>query len=184
MSGGLARPADVLRFWFVELTPEHHFRRDAGIDAEIRARFEATVEAAARAELFHWRHSASGRLAEVIALDQFTRNLYRDDGRAFGADPLALALAQEAVARRDDQRLAPEQRVFLYMPYMHSESLAVHCEATRLFTSLGINSNIEYERRHRAIIERFGRYPHRNELLGRPSTPEEIEFLAQPGSSF
>ena len=117
-------------------------------------------------------------------LDQFSRNIYRDDARSFASDTLALALAQEAVASGADQSLSAVERSFLYMPYMHSESAAIHIVAMQLFDQPGLESNLEFEKRHKAIIDRFGRYPHRNAVLGRASTPEEVEFLKQPGSSF
>jgi uncharacterized protein (DUF924 family) len=125
-----------------------------------------------------------GRLAEIIVLDQFSRNMYRDSARAFVTDPLALVLAQEAVRQSADKQLTPLQRTFLYMPYMHSESLLIHGYALALFTANDIEESLEFERRHMAIIEKFGRYPHRNELLGRTSTTEELAFLQQPGSGF
>jgi uncharacterized protein (DUF924 family) len=124
------------------------------------------------------------RLAEIIVLDQFTRNIHRDSAAAFANDALALRLAEEAVAAGADLKLPVEERRFVYMPYMHSESAAVHETAMRLFATPGLETNLEFERRHKAIIDRFGRFPHRNALLGRPSTAEEIEFLKQPGSSF
>jgi uncharacterized protein (DUF924 family) len=136
------------------------------------------------AELFEWRSSPAGRLAEIIVLDQFSRNLFRDDARAFAADPLALALAQEAVAAGADLALTKVERSFLYMPYMHSESRAIHVVAERLFREKAPEYNHEFELRHKAIIDRFGRYPHRNATLGRESTPEELAFLTEPGSSF
>ncbi len=125
-----------------------------------------------------------GRLAELIILDQFSRNLYRGTWHAFATDTMALALAQEAVAAEADLALSPEERVFLYMPYMHSESKLIHEVAERLFRENGPKSNYDFELRHKAIIDRFGRYPHRNVMLGRQSTPEELAFLAEPGSSF
>ena len=117
-------------------------------------------------------------------LDQFSRNIHRDQPGSFAQDPLALALAQEAVACGADQQLEARQRAFAYMPYMHSESLAVHQQALALFSDPALGFNLDFERKHLAIIERFGRYPHRNVLLGRNSTEEELEFLAGPGSSF
>ena len=117
-------------------------------------------------------------------LDQFSRNMFRDSPLAFAQDPLALALAQEAVACGADQALSQIERNFLYMPYMHSESPAIHLQAVALFENNGIANSLDYEHRHKAIIDRFGRYPHRNAALGRASTPEELEFLKQPGSSF
>lgn len=175
---------DVLDFWFQELSPKDWFSGDKALDEAIAQRFGALHEQARQGELYRWRSSAEGRLAEVIVLDQFSRNLHRGTPESFASDPMALALAQEAVAGGADERLTPEQRTFLYMPYMHSESLKIHEEAVRLFKSNGIENNLDFEYRHKAIIERFGRYPHRNEILGRASTAEEIEFLKQPGSSF
>lgn len=174
----------VLAFWFEELTPKQHFAKDAALDDLIRTRFGATLEAAARCELFAWRDSAAGRLAEIIVLDQFSRNIWRDTPRAFAQDPLALALAQELVALGLDQQLTAQQRSFAYMPYMHSESARVHEESIKVFSQPGVEGNRDYALRHQAIILRFGRYPHRNAILGRASTAAELAFLAEPGSSF
>ena len=178
----------VLDFWFTELTPKQHFAKDAALDAVIAERFGALLESAARCELFAWRDSPQGRLAEIIVLDQFSRNVFRphlpNAARAFAQDPLALALAQELVASGGDVQLPIEQRKFAYMPYMHSESRAIHQEALRLFAQPGLEDNLDFERRHLAIIERFGRYPHRNAILGRESTAEELAFLRETGSSF
>ncbi|MBS7807152.1 DUF924 family protein [Variovorax sp. PCZ-1] len=174
----------VLHFWFSELTEKQHFAKDATLDALIAQRFGATLEAAARCELFGWRASPSGRLAEIIVLDQFSRNVWRDTPRAFAQDALALALAQELVASGGDAQLTTRERHFAYMPYMHSESLAVHQEALRLFAQPGLEDALRYEQRHQAIIQRFGRYPHRNAILGRESTAEELAFLQEPGSGF
>ncbi|GGC82498.1 DUF924 family protein [Vreelandella lutescens] len=174
----------VLAFWFQELSPAQWFKKDTHIDQQIIERFSDVLEKAAACECFEWRRSARGRLAEVIVLDQFSRNIYRDDARSFASDTLALALAQEAVASGADQSLSAVERSFLYMPYMHSESAAIHTLALQLFDQPGLESNLEFEKRHKAIIDRFGRYPHRNAVLGRTSTPEEVEFLKQPGSSF
>ena len=174
----------ILQFWFEELTPKQHFAKDAALDAAIATRFGATLEAAARCELYGWRDSAAGRLAEIVVLDQFSRNVWRDTPRAFAQDPLALALAQELVASGADQTLAPGQRSFAYMPYMHSESIVVHAESLRLFSQPGTEGNLNFARSHQAIIARFGRYPHRNAILGRASSAEEIAFLQTPGSSF
>jgi len=175
---------DVLAFWFDALTPQQHFAKDAALDATIRDRFGATLEAAARAELFGWRESAAGRLAEILVLDQFSRNVYRDTPRAFAQDGMALVLAQTLVASGADRSLPVVQRAFAYLPYMHSESARVHQEAVALFSQLGLEDNLRFELRHQAIITRFGRYPHRNAILGRTSSPEELAFLSEPGSSF
>ncbi|MDQ7731656.1 DUF924 family protein [Halomonas sp. SpR1] len=174
----------VLDFWFEELTPAQWFKKDLEMDRLIAERFGAMHAQAAQCECYPWRQTAEGRLAEIIVLDQFSRNIYRDDARAFATDALALALAQEAVAAGADAPLSSEQRVFLYMPYMHSESAAIHELAMQLFDQPGLENNLDFEVRHKAIIDRFGRYPHRNALLGRASSDEELNFLKQPGSSF
>jgi uncharacterized protein (DUF924 family) len=178
------QPKPILHFWFTELTPKDHFVKDAALDEAIRSRFGATLEAAARCELFTWRTTPEGRLAEVLVLDQFWRNVYRDTPRAFAQDALALALAQELVASGQDRSLPLAQRSFAYMPYMHNESALVHTQAALLFAQPGIEDTLRFELRHKVIIDRFGRYPHRNALLGRESTPEELAFLSEPGSGF
>ncbi|HEY5993634.1 MAG TPA: DUF924 family protein [Gallionellaceae bacterium] len=175
---------EVLKFWFEEAEPAQWWKKDEAFDRLIGARFSALHAQAARCELFAWRKEARGRLAEIIVLDQFSRNLFRGLPGSFAQDALALALAQEAVAAGADAALNPAERSFLYMPYMHSESLKIHEVALELFRANGIPGSLDYELRHQAIIARFGRYPHRNGVLGRASTPEEIEFLRQPGSSF
>ncbi|MBK6294934.1 MAG: DUF924 domain-containing protein [Rhodoferax sp.] len=177
-------PQTALHFWFEELTAKQHFTKDAALNATIRTRLCATLEAAARCELFAWRATAAGRLAEIIVLDQFSRNVYRDTPRAFAQDALALVLAQELVASTQDRSLPEAQRVFAYMPYMHSESALVHAHAVALFSQPGVEGNLNFELRHKAIIDRFGRYPHRNAILGRASSAEELAFLSEPGSSF
>jgi uncharacterized protein (DUF924 family) len=174
----------ILQFWFQEASPEQWWKVDAAFDRLIVERFSELHGQATRAELFEWRAEPRGRLAEIIVLDQFSRNMYRGDRRAFATDTMALALAQEAVAAKVDHMLSPEERVFLYMPYMHSESKVIHQIAERLFKENGPEDNYSFELRHKAIIDRFGRYPHRNAILGRPSTQEELDFLAEPGSSF
>ena len=179
-----ATPAEVLRFWFEDSTPAQWFAKDDGFDAAIRERFGALHACAAQAELWHWRGDAPGRLAEVIVLDQFSRNLHRGAPAAFAQDGMALALAQEAVAQGLDAQLPPTRRAFLYMPYMHSESPREQQESLRLFTVLGNPVNLDFAQRHEAIVARFGRYPHRNAVLGRASTAQELAFLQQPGSAF
>ncbi len=175
---------DVLRFWFEEIKPEQRFRKDEKFDLLINSRFSKLHKQAIRCELFRWRESGHGRLAEIIILDQFSRNMFRGDPRSFAHDSLALALAQEALAGKADRKLNTEERSFMYMPFMHSESLAIHEIAEQLYRQPGLESNLEWEIKHKAIIQRFGRYPHRNKILGRTSTREEKEFLLQPGSSF
>jgi uncharacterized protein (DUF924 family) len=175
---------EVLEFWFAETEPQAWWASDPAFDEQVRARFGALHARAARAELHAWRVAPRGRLAEIIVLDQFSRNLFRGSARAFAQDLAALALAQEAVSAGAHLALEPVQRVFLLLPYMHSESRAIHVEAERLFREFTPAVNHGFELRHKAIVDRFGRYPHRNEALGRASTPEEVEFLKQPGSAF
>ena len=160
------------------------WKKDDAFDALLIERFSQTHARACRCELYEWRASPEGRLAEIIVLDQFSRNMFRDSPLAFANDALALALSQEAVYSGADRTLTPVQRSFLYMPYMHSESLRIHEVAVELFRNNGIPGNLDFELRHKAIIEKFGRYPHRNNILGRQSSTEEIAFLSQPGSSF
>lgn len=174
----------VLSFWFQELKPEQWFIKDVALDQQVRERFEALHQRAAACELFAWRKDARGRLAEIIILDQFSRNIFRDTPPAFQQDALALALAQETVAFGLDRSLPTTERSFLYMPYMHSESAVIHSTAVKLFDQSGMENNLDFEYKHKEIIDRFGRYPHRNNILGRESTAEEIEFLKQPGSGF
>lgn len=170
---------DILHFWFKEFGPDYWFKKDAAFDAVIRERFLEIHKIACAAELWQWRAEPLGRLAEIIILDQFSRNLFRDDARAFAQDAMALSLAQEAVAQGADEGMTQQQRQMLYMPYMHSESLAVHDEAIRLFTNLGQQEVLHYEKAHRDVIAQFGRYPHRNAVLKRPSTPAELAFLKE-----
>ncbi|HEX7348414.1 MAG TPA: DUF924 family protein [Rhodanobacteraceae bacterium] len=177
-------PEDVLHFWFDEATPAQHFKRDAAFDATIHERFARVHAMAVQGELAAWRDTSAGRLAEIIVLDQFSRNLFRDDPRAFAADGMALVLAQEALRVGIASALPAPRQAFLYMPFMHSESPAIHVEAERLFRAPGLETNYQFELKHKAIIDRFGRYPHRNRVLGRVSTPAEIAFLQQPGASF
>lgn len=174
----------VIDFWFCELKPAQWWAKDVALDRDIRQRFLEIHEQARQCELFTWRDCPEGRLAEIIVLDQFSRNIFRDQAAAFACDAQALALAQEAIAAKSDAALSAVQRSFLYMPFMHSESLVIHEQAVKLFTQNGIESNRVFELKHKAIIERFGRYPHRNAILGRESTEEELIFLRQPGSGF
>ncbi|MFT7116825.1 MAG: hypothetical protein ACI9I0_002037 [Rhodoferax sp.] len=175
---------DVLHFWFQEVTEKQRFAKNDALDATLSKRFGATLQAAVRGELSDWRATAAGSLAEIVVLDQFSRNLYRDTPAAFAQDPQALTLAQVLVASGQDQMLDTVQRSFAYMPYMHSESLWVHAQALPLFTQPGLENTLAFEQRHQIIIAQFSRYPHRNAILGRQSTTEELTFLALPGSSF
>jgi uncharacterized protein (DUF924 family) len=173
----MTTPADVLSFWFDELEFKQWWNTYPEVDATILERFGATHEAAIKGELFTWRETPEGRLAEVIVLDQFSRNLFRNDPRSFAYDPMALVLAQEAIAVGDDKRLEPMRVSFLYMPFMHSESLAIHEIALKLFSGEGMEKNLESLHKHTDVLRKFGRYPHRNEVLGRESTADEVAFL-------
>lgn len=168
---------NVLDFWFEELSPSQWFDKDPELDNQIKNRFNETLKSAAKGELYSWRETPRGRLAEIIVLDQFSRNIHRDSPEAFENDQLALILAQEMVHFGLDQDIDIGMRAFVYMPYMHSESKIIHEEAIRLFSVEGLEGNFNFEVGHKKIIDQFGRYPHRNEILNRPSTQKEIEFL-------
>ncbi len=174
----------ILDFCFNEAGSQKFFEKDLEFDRLLTERFTTVLEKAAMAEFYTWRTSPQGRLAEIIILDQFSRNIYRDTPTAFSQDPMALTLAQEAVAAGLLEELNFEERRFLLMPYMHSESKLIHHEAEKLFKQYTNDEVYGFEIRHKVIIDRFGRYPHRNETLGRVSTPEELVFLKEPGSSF
>ncbi|MCB0377885.1 MAG: DUF924 domain-containing protein [Bdellovibrionales bacterium] len=175
---------EVIRFWFEELSPKDWWRKSEELDQKISDRFLNIHTQAIKGELYLWRETPEGRLAEIIVLDQFSRNIYRGDPRSFLYDPIALVLAQECVQMGFDLQIDEDKRSFVYMPYMHSESKVIHEEALRIFSLPGSKGSLDFEIAHKKIIDRFGRYPHRNEILGRASTPEEIEFLQGPNSSF
>ncbi len=174
----------VITFWFETLAPADWWRKNAALDRRIERDFGDAHVAACRCECHDWRREPLGRLAEIIVLDQFSRNIHRGGPAAFANDALAPALAQEAVTAKADAHLSDAQKVFLYMPFMHSESAAIHRWALALYRQPGLENNLGFEEKHKAIIDRFGRYPHRNAVLGRRSSAEESEFLKQPGSSF
>lgn len=177
-------PDAILTFWFNDIEHSLWFKKDTGFDRLLIERYGELHAQTTLGELYTWRDSAHGRLAEIIVLDQFSRNIFRDSAKAFAQDGMALVLAQEAVRVGAEEELTAQQRAFLYMPYMHSESLAIHQTAVELFTRNGLAGNLDFEMKHKAIIERFGRYPHRNAVLDRTSTPEELIFLSEPGSLF
>jgi uncharacterized protein (DUF924 family) len=178
------KPGDVLRFWFEETPPKSWWTVDAAFDRALEARFGGLLRQAAAGELYAWRAEARGRLAEIVVLDQFSRNIHRNTPLAFAQDAMALVLAQEAVAAGALAQLPPIERAFLLLPYMHSESRLIHAQAETLYREHAPPENRDFELRHKAIIDRFGRYPHRNAILGRVSTPEEVEFLKSPDSGF
>jgi len=175
---------EILEFWFDELESSQWWLKDDQLDQLIRARFSEIHAQATQCEFFEWRKTAAGRLAEIIVLDQFSRNMFRESPLCFANDALALALSQEAIRVEADKDLSAIQRSFLYMPFMHSESIKMHEIAVNLFQRNGIKANLDFEQRHKDVIERFGRYPHRNKILGRESTNAELKFLLQPGSRF
>lgn len=178
------KSSEIIKFWFEELNPKQWFISSEELDYRIYKQFGEIHEAAANGELEAWRQTPAESLAEIIILDQFSRNIYRGKPAAFKNDLGALVLAQEALSKGFPKKVETLKRSFFYMPFMHSESLKIHQTAVKLFNEPGMEENFEYEIKHKQIIERFGRYPHRNEILGRNSTDEEIEFLSQPGSSF
>lgn len=174
----------VLDFWFNEETKPFWFAKSEEFDRQIREQFYDLWQQAAQAELSHWRETVQGRLAEIIVLDQFSRNLHRDSALAFAQDNMAIALAQEAIKQPEFKTMSVRERHFMLMPLMHSESKIIHAQAVPLFEEFCPQEAVDFELKHKVIIDRFGRYPHRNSVLGRESTAEEIEFLTQPGSSF
>ena len=189
-------PSAVLDFWFGAQDSAGFgreraawFKKDPAFDAEIARRFGTAIERALRGELDAWAATAQGSLARILLLDQFTRNAFRGDKRAFAGDAQALAGAHALVGARLDEQLPPFMRAFAYMPFEHAEGIAMQDEAVRLFTRLETAAPelvhmLDYAHRHRAAIERFGRFPGRNAVLGRQSTAEEIAYLAEPGSGF
>ena len=185
---------EILDFWFGPRTSAAYgqsrpewFRKNPSFDAEIRARFGAAVETALAGGFADWT-APRAALARVLLLDQFTRNSFRGEPRAFAGDPLALATAEASIARGDDRTLIPVERWFMYLPFEHSEDLAKQQRGialcTRLRDETGHGEPLVWVEKHAAVIRRFGRFPHRNAVLGRESTPEEIDFLARPGSRF
>jgi uncharacterized protein (DUF924 family) len=199
----MTRPEDVLDYWIGALDEDGQaapdkrarwWRKDPALDAEIAQRFGAEIERAARGEIDAWAHTPRGRVALVVLLDQLSRNAFRGTARAFACDARALALAEEGTSRGEDDTLAFTERWFLYMPFMHAEDRAAQARSVALFERLAdgappplresARSGLSFAQRHRDIVERFGRFPHRNAWLGRTTTPEEAEFLTQPGSSF
>ncbi|MHB1188311.1 DUF924 family protein [Thiobacillus sp.] len=197
------QPESVLAFWFgapgsaVEVAGRQSklwFGKSPANDQAVIERFAATLTAATAGQLDHWAHSPHGRLALVIVLDQFPHHIHRDQPQAFATDPQSLALSLAALESGEDRQLTPIERVFLYLPLEHAESLDIQARSVSLYERLAheaapderalFDGFLDYARRHRDVVARFGRFPHRNAILGRPSTPDEIEFLKQPGSRF
>jgi uncharacterized protein (DUF924 family) len=171
---------DIIDFWFVQHGKDDWFGGKAEFDAVLAAGFADTHAAVARGEAWQWRQSPAGRLAEIIVLDQFSRQLHRGSPEAFAQDKMALALAQEAIAGGADEPLELERRMFVYMPFMHAESLLIQEEGVRLFAPFDAELQ-QFMTGHRDTIARFGRFPFRNAALGRTSTPEEVAYMAEQG---
>jgi uncharacterized protein (DUF924 family) len=168
---------EVLELWFSPRAAKLWFRSTPAFDAELRERFEDTVQAALRGELDDWADSSHGALALVIVLDQLPLNIYRGQAESFAGEQKARAIAAAAIERGWDRGLDDKQKAFLYLPFMHSEQLADQDRSLTLYEAAGLHDNLRFARHHRGIIERFGRFPHRNAILGRESTPEEREWL-------
>ena len=172
-------PEEVLEFWFSENSETQWFASTPAFDQEIRRRFAGMFAQAANGELRSWEENPEGGVALCILLDQMPRNMFRGSPRAFATDAKALAIAERAVSLGSDRELSPEHKQFLYLPFVHSEELANQLRALALFEAAGLRERLGYVKDHLALIRRFGRFPHRNAILGRTSTPEELKFLAQ-----
>ena len=183
MNAGEPSASDIVDFWRAA-GPERWFKKDTAFDAEIRRRFLAVHEAAAAGRLRGWEATAEGALALLILLDQFPRNMFRGEARSFATDAQARAIAAAALLRGFDTQVAPEMRTFFFLPFEHSEALADQERAVALYKAAGDTENLKWAELHADIIRRFGRFPHRNAILGRASTAEEAAFLTQPGSAF
>lgn len=177
-------PDDIIDFWFSKRVKPFWFKKSSEFDREIEQRFFDTYQLAKTGTLDNWRNDSDAALALIIVLDQFPRNMFRDTPQAFATDSKAVELTKYAVARNYQRNLSPEQQAFLYMPLMHSENRIDQTQCVELFRKLGRANNLKFAIKHQEIIDRFGRFPHRNQILGRESTPAEREFLTQPGSSF
>lgn len=176
----IADPHEILTFWFAEPAQALWFNATPAFDYSIRERFLPTYRAAAVGHLTAWEKAAKGALALAIVLDQFPLNMFRGQAESFATEAAAREVAERAMARGFDWALAPIERLFLYLPFMHSEKLADQDRSVRLFEQLGLDESVRFARHHRGLILRFGRFPHRNAILGRENTPEEIAYLVSP----
>ena len=182
-------PDSIIKFWFEEITPKKQFKKDKDFDEKVKSRFGELLEKTKARELDSWKQSAESTLALIILLDQFSRNIYRDGKKSFEGDKLALKIAKEGIEKGFDKQIDSKRRAFFYMPFMHSENIEDQKKAIELFEELskeheGAKNNVKYANMHKDIIEKFNRFPHRNKILGRNSTKEEIDFLKNPKSSF
>jgi uncharacterized protein (DUF924 family) len=177
---------DVLNFWFQEIEPKQWWKKDVAFDKLIRDRFVNLFEEIKNGGYTNWLDSAQGCLARIIVLDQFPRNMFREKAESFSTDHIALATAKHAISQQFDKNLNAQEKAFLYMPLMHSETPEDQAQSIELFTAVGstLAQNLDSSLRHKAIIDKFGRFPHRNAILGRKSSQAELEFLQKPGSSF
>lgn len=174
----IAAAHELLEFWFSEQAEKRWFNSTSEFDNELRDRYAALYEAACRGELEHWRDAADAALALVILFDQIPLNIFRGQARGFASEAMAREVAAGAIDRGWDKALSDKQKVFMYLPFMHSENLADQDRSVTLYTAAGLENNLRFARHHREIVRRFGRFPHRNAILGRPSTAEELEWLA------
>lgn len=175
---------EIIDFWF---DPNHmllHFDENETFDEKIRRNFLSTWKAASEGLLYYWREDIKGRLAEIIVLDQFSRNLWRNDIKTYTQDKMAIVLAQEAISHPDYDSLSVDEKKYILLPFMHSESLNLHDWALKYYEELGDDSLLYYEIKHREVLEQFGRYPYQNKDLGRESTPEELKILEEKKDGF
>ena len=174
---------DVIAFWFEEISPKQQFVKDEEFDAEIKRRF-GLLHRRLKKDVTSFASTPQGALAAILVFDQFSRNMFRGSGKAFETDPLALSIAKDLIAKGLDKKMSDNHRVFVYMPFMHAETLEDQEQSLALFTKLGIQSNINYAIKHLDVIKEFGRFPHRNQALDRASTAEEMAFINTPGTAF
>lgn len=168
---------EIIDYWYSSEISKQWFASTAQLDTEIKSKYESLWQVATNGELDHWRANPQGCLALVIVLDQFPLNMYRNQPESFSTEAMSIDIARHAVKRKFDQALQPEQKTFLYMPFMHSEKLSDQNFSIELYSAAGLEENRRFAEHHRELIRRFGRFPHRNKILGRTSTPEEIEYL-------
>jgi len=174
---------DVIAFWFEEISPKQQFVKDVQFDVEIKRRF-GPLHARLKQDVTSFTNTPQGSLAAILVFDQFSRNMFRGSGQAFETDPVALSIAKDLIEKGLDKNMPDNYRVFVYMPFMHAETLEDQEHSVAYFTELGIKSNIEYAIKHLDVIKTFGRFPHRNKALDRVSTEEEVVYINTPGTAF